>query len=159
MKIYIVCENIEEIISIKRLLKFYFKDIEIYSDVYNLGKKDLLSRIVKEKFDIVILFSHYEEHSETGKYLIDFGLQSLRSKKITDKIFLILFEKIEKDFGKDLKYILKIPFLIEELIDRIKYLYEHKTRPTDDEIKELNKVYPPIEIDHHHRLKNIIMEE
>ncbi len=151
MKIQLILESIEECLALARYIRFCFynNNVELR---WNICERVVSNPTfeIREIYDLTIIVSHFEYIEEGKIYLKDLGFEILRSFARSQKSVLVLYEKIESELPQEWVCFLKIPWQSSSLKKRIKGIVGNKIIPTQQEIDELNRLYPPIVFDHHH---------
>jgi len=152
VKIQLILESIEECLALARYIRFCFykNDVELR---WNICERVITNPTleIREIYDLTIIISHFEDIEEGKLYLRDLGFEILRSFAKSQKPVLVLYEKIENELPWEWVCFLKIPWQSSSLNERINEIISNKIIPTQQEINELNRLYPPIVFDHHHR--------
>lgn len=155
MKIKLILETLEECQALRRYIKHCLSelDIQISFYTYNDFTKNILG-VIRENPDVTIVNSHYED-SDYPFCLNDLGYQIIRSHSQANKIVFVLYEQINNSLPNEWLYFLKVPWEDVNLCERIRKVIANRVIPTNEEIDELNRLYPPMKIDHHnHHRRN-----
>ncbi|MGQ9702794.1 MAG: hypothetical protein ACUVQT_10155, partial [bacterium] len=150
MKIQLILELYEECQALSRYIKYCLSEMDIQISFYTYSdfNRNILG-VIRENPDVTIVSSHYED-SDYPFYLNDLGYQIIRSHSKGQKIVFVLYEQIDNALPKEWLCFLKVPWQDVNLCERLKKVIENRVIPKNEEIDELNRLYPPIKIDHHH---------
>lgn len=150
-KIHLIMESKEEGDALKRYIMYCLNGCKIKVSLYIYNDiKDSITKLSDENPDITIVGSHYEDSSYPLPHLSDRGYWVIRSYRTRCQLVLVLYESFENTLPSEWQCFLRIPWQNIKISERIKTIMEQKIIPADEEIEELNKLYPPIIKDSHH---------
>ncbi|MEO0183414.1 MAG: hypothetical protein ABIL40_08055 [candidate division WOR-3 bacterium] len=151
MRIQIITEIQEESLAFERYIRYCLEDFKPSISYYTYSDfQNNLTFAIRENPDLRIINSHFENREYPLPHLHDLGFEIARSPYKTQRTILVLYEKFEYELPEDWICFLNLPWCQTRLSERIKYLIEKEVIPTDEQIEELNRLYPPIRLDHHH---------